>query len=305
MANQRSLREIALERTFSLYVTHFALWLTLLLPVIATGAVIFLAVKTAVLGTLGPGILPETMKVAMVAPWTAVVVWGLAGIGGGQICALLVLDRRAHPGVNMVLLAVLRRAPRLLATASLLVVVVGLALIAGLAVAAGLIYLPQLILPTLGVSAGTARTLSLLITLPMLVAGTAPALWTLARFGLSLPLSAIAETSPFAVLALSRRLSLGHGVTVIGLLIVTLLANAILVLLSRAAGSLVTLLFWREQFRPIFGAGPLDAAATGAGAWIQLGATIFANVVTVPLVLLPLAVLAVELTRDERHADVH
>ena len=76
-------------------------------------------------------------------------------------------------------------------------------------------------------------------------------------------------------------------------------------LLSRAAGSLVTLLFWREQFRPIFGAGPLDAAATGAGAWIQLGATIFAHVMTVPLVLLPLAVLAVELTRDERHADVH
>jgi hypothetical protein len=79
----------------------------------------------------------------------------------------------------------------------------------------------------------------------------------------------------------------------------------VLVLLSRAAGSLVTLLFWREQFRPIFGAGPLDVASTGAGAWIQLGATIFANVLTVPLVLLPLAVLAVELTRDERHADVH
>jgi hypothetical protein len=216
-----------------------------------------------------------------------------------------VLDRRAHPGVNMVLLAVLRRAPRLLATASLLVVVVGLAGLVGLAMAAGLIYLPQLVLPPMGVSPGTARTLSLLITLPMLVAGTAPVLWAVARFGLSLPLSAIVETSPFAILALSRRLSLGHGVTVVGLLIVTLLANAILVLLCRAAGSLVTLLFWREQFRPIFGAGPLDAAATGAGAWIQLGATIFANVVTVPLVLLPLAVLAVELTRDERHADVH
>ena len=33
MASQRSLREVALERTFSLYVTHFALWLALLLPV--------------------------------------------------------------------------------------------------------------------------------------------------------------------------------------------------------------------------------------------------------------------------------
>ncbi len=200
MAAQRSLREIALERTFSLYFTHFALWLTLLLPVIATGGVIFLAVRTAILGTLGPGTLPATVKAAMAGPWTAVLVWALAGIAGGQICALLVLDRRAHPGVNMVLLAVLRRAPRLLATASLFVVVVGLAGLAGLAMAAGLIYLPQLVLPPLGVSPGTARTLSLLITLPMLVAGAAPALWALARFGLSLPLSAIVETSPFAIL---------------------------------------------------------------------------------------------------------
>jgi hypothetical protein len=305
MAAQRSLREVALERTFSLYVTHFALWLALLLPVVATGAVIFLAVRSAILGTLGPGISAETIKASMAAPWTAAAVWALAGIGGGQICALLVLDRRAHPGVNMVLLAVLRRAPRLLATASLLVVVVGVAGLVGLTLAVGLIYLPQLVLPALGVSAGTARTLSLLISLPMLVVGLAPALWVLARYALSLPLSAIADTSPFAILSLSRRLSRGHGVSVVGLLVVTLLANSVVVLLSRAAGSLVTLLFWREQFRPIFGAGPLDAASTGAGAWIQLGATIFANALTAPLILLPLAVIAVELTRDERHADVH
>ncbi len=305
MAAPRSLREVALERTFSLYFTHFALWLALLLPVVATGAVIFLAVRTAILGTLGPGVSEDTLKASMAAPWTAALVWGLAGIGGGQICALLVLDWRAHPGVNMVLLAVLRRAPRLLATASLLVVVVGVAGLLGLALAVGLIYLPQLVLPAAGVSAGTARTLSLLITLPMLVAGLAPALWTLARFALSLPLSAIADTSPFAILGLSRRLSRGHGVSIVGLLVVTLLGNSVLVLLSRAAGSLVTLLFWREQFRPIFGAGPLDAASTGAGAWIQLGATIFASLLTAPLVLLPLAVLAVELTRDDRHADVH
>jgi hypothetical protein len=305
MASQRSLREVALERTFSLYFTHFALWLALLLPVAATGALIFLAVRSAITGTIGPGAALETMQGAMAAAWTAVLVWGLAGIGGGQICALLVLDRRAHPGVNMVLLAVLRRAPRLLATASLLVVVIGAAGLAGLVLAAGLIYLPQLVLPALGVSTGTARTLSLLIALPMLVAGLAPALWALSRYALALPLSAIADASPFAVLSLSRRLSLGHGVSVVGLLVVTVLANTILVLLSRAAGSLVTLLFWREQFRPIFGAGPLDPSSTGAGAWIQLGATIFANVLTLPLVLLPLAVLAVELTRAERHADVH
>jgi len=305
MPAHRSLREIALERTFSLYFTHFALWLTLLLPVIATGGVIFLAVQTAILGTLGPGTLPETVQAGMAAPWTAVLVWALAGIGGGQICALLVLDRRAHPGVNMVLLAVLRRAPWLLATASLLVVAVGLAGLLGLAVAAGVIYSPQLLLPALGVSAGTARTLSLLIMLPTLVAALIPPYWVLARYALALPLSAIAEASPFAVFRLSRRLSSGHAFAILGLLHVTAVANAILLLLFRAGGSLVTLLFWREQFRPIFGAGPLDPASTGAGAWIQLGATLFAHVLTAPLVLLPLAVLAVELTRDERHADVH
>jgi hypothetical protein len=93
-------------------------------------------------------------------------------------------------------------------------------------------------------------------------------------------------------------------VAVLGLLIVTVLANSILVILSRAAGSLVTLLFWREQFRPIFGEGPLDATATAAGGWVQLGATLFASVLTVPLVLLPLAVFAVELTRHDRTHDV-
>ena len=106
---RQALREIALERTFSLYFTHFALWLALLLPVVATGSVIFLAVRTAITGTLGPGAAAETVQGSMAAAWTAVLVWGLAGIGGGQICTLLVLDRRAHPGVNMVLLAVLRR----------------------------------------------------------------------------------------------------------------------------------------------------------------------------------------------------
>src|SRR6186713_3468375 len=80
MASPRSLREVALERTFSLYVTHFALWLALLLPVIATGSVIFLAVRSAITGTLGPDALPETLKASMAAPWTALLVWALAGV---------------------------------------------------------------------------------------------------------------------------------------------------------------------------------------------------------------------------------
>jgi hypothetical protein len=299
------LREVALERTFTLYFSHFALWLALLLPVIATGALIFLAIRSAMLGSLGPGAPPELVRASMAAAWSAVAVWGLAGAGGGQVCALLVMDRRAHPGVNAVLLAVLRRAPRLLATASVLIVVLGLVGLVGLGIAAGLIYLPQIALPPLGVAPGTARTLSLLITLPLLVAGVLPVFWAWGRFSLALPLAAIAEISPFALLGLSSRLSQGHALSIVGLTIVTLLANSILVLLSRAGGSLVTLLFWREQFRPIFGAGPLEAGSTGAGALVQLGATLFASTLTAPLILLPLAVFAVELTRDDRHAAIH
>lgn len=304
MAAQRSLREVALERTFSLYVRHFVLWLALLLPVLATGCLIFLALRTAIIGSLGPGAEPEVVRASMSAAWAAVVVWGLAGICGGQVCALLVLDRRAHPHVNHLLLAVLRRAPRLLATASLLILVVLAAGLAGLAVAAALIWLPRIALPPLGVSAGTARTLSLLVTLPLLVAGALPILWAFGRYALALPLAVIAEKSPFTILALAARTSGGHRASIVGLTIVTLLANSVAVLLSRMAGSLVTLLFWREQFRPIFGEGPLEAAGTSAGAWVQLGATLFASVLTVPLVLLPLAVFAVELTRHERTHDV-
>ena len=81
----------------------------------------------------------------------------------------------------------------------------------------------------------------------------------------------------------------------------TLAANSILVLLSRAAASLVTLLFWREQFRRS-SAGPLDPASTGARR-IQLGATIFANVLGAAG---PAAGGAGGGdTREERHADVH
>jgi len=67
MASPRSLREVALERTFSLYVTHFALWLALLLPVIATGSVIFLAVRSAITGTLGPDAAAEIVQGSLAA----------------------------------------------------------------------------------------------------------------------------------------------------------------------------------------------------------------------------------------------
>lgn len=297
MAAPRSLREVALERTFSLYFKHLVLWLALELPVVATGALIFLAVRAAAVGSLGPGADPETVRQVLPLAASAALVWGLAGLTGGQICALLAIDARATPAVNGVLVATLRRAPRLLATASILVVLVSGVGLMGLGLAALLIWLPQAVLPAIGVSPGTARTLSLLVMLPLLVAGILPALWTLGRHALALPLAAIAETSPFAIVALANRMTRGHTVSVLGLLIVTALANSVLVLLCRATAALGTLLLWPSQFRPIFGAGPLEAATTHAGAAILLGATGLATIVTLPLVLLPLSVFAVELTR--------
>jgi hypothetical protein len=298
MSAPRSLREVALERTFSLYLRHFTLWLALVLPVVATGAVIFAAVRAAALGSIGPGADPAVLRTVPPMAWAAAIVWGLAGVTGGQICALLVLDNHGNPAVNSVLLAVLRRSPRLLATASLLVVLVAGAGLAGLGVATALIWAPRILLPAMGLTAGTARSLSLLIALPLLVAGTAPALWVLGRHVIALPLAAVAETSPFAILGLARRLSRGHVFSILGLLVVTDLANTAVVLLCRAAAALGTLLVWPSQFRPIFGTGPLDAATTDVGAMILLGATAVAAIVTLPLLFLPVSVFAVELTRQ-------
>ena len=75
----------------------------------------------------------------------------------------------------------------------------------------------------------------------------------------------------------------------LGLLLVTVVASNVFVLLCRAAGSLATLLLAPDHFRPIFGEGPLGS---GAGAGVQLGATLAATFVTLPLMLLPLAVLS-------------
>jgi hypothetical protein len=293
-----SLREVALERTFSLYLRHLTLWLALLLPVVATGAAIFAAVRLAALGSLGPGADPALARGVLAMAWSAALVWGLAGITGGQICALLVLDGGGNPAVNGVLLAVLRRSPRLLATASLIVVLVGGAGLIGIGLATGLIWSPRLLLPMIGVSADTARALSLLIALPLLVAGTLPALWMLGRHVIALPLAAVAETSPFTIVGLAHRLSRGHAGAILGLLIITDLANTAVVLLCRAAAALFTLVVWPSQFRPIFGTGPLDAATTHPGAMILLGATVVGGLVTLPLFFLPISVFAVELTRQ-------
>jgi hypothetical protein len=78
---------------------------------------------------------------------------------------------------------------------------------------------------------------------------------------------------------------------------VTSLASQAIVLLTRAAGSLLTLLIAPERFRPIFGEGPLRSAA---GAEVQLGATLLATFLTLPLVLLPLSVLCLHLRDAEQ-----
>jgi hypothetical protein len=232
----------------------------------------------------------------------AALVWGLAGVTGGQVCALLVLDARGTPAVNSVLLAVIRRSPRLLATASLFVLLVGVAGLLGLGLATAAIWMPRLALPSLGVAAGTARSLSLLIALPLLVVGILPAVWAIGRHIIALPLAAVAETSPFAIVGLANRLSRGHVASILGLLIVADLANAVLVMLCRAAAALVMLFAWPSQFRPIFGIGPLNPATTDVGAMVLLGATAVASIVTLPLLLLPVSIFAVELTK-QRPAD--
>ena len=259
--------------------------------------------RLAALGSLGPGADATLERAVLPMAWSAALVWALAGITGGQICALLVLDNGGSPAVNSVLLAVVRRSPRLLATASLFVVLVGGAGLLGIGLATGIIWAPRLWLPALGVSANTARSLSLLIALPLLVAGILPALWVLGRHVVALPLAAVAETSPFAIVGLARRLSKGHVGSILGLLVIADLAITAVVLLCRAAAALFTLVAWPSQFRPIFGTGPLDAATTHPGAMILLGATAVAGVAMLPLLFLPVSVFAVELTR-QRPVDV-
>lgn len=297
MADPASLREIALERTFALYLQRWLLWLALLVPVAVTAGLVFLAVR-AVLAAAGAGGTPDPVsRAAAVMPGLAAAIWLIGGGIGAQVVALRTLTAGREPDVHASLLTVLPRLPRLLAVTAVVVVLVTAAGLAGAGTAAALAWVPRAALPALGASDATAKSISLLVLLPLLVAGSLPALWVFARHVLAIPLAALRDEPPFASLAAARRISRGRAGAVLGLFLVTTLAGNVVVLLSRAAGSLVTLLFAREHFRPIFGAGPLESSA---GAWVQLGTTAAASLVMLPLLLLPCAVLADEL---ERSAD--
>ncbi len=297
MADPAALRETALERTFGVYVRRWVLWLALLVPVAATAGLVFLAVRAA-LTAAGAGEATEAARRAVaVMPGLAAVIWLIGGGVGAQVLALRTLAAGREPDVHATLLTVLPRLPRLLAVTAVVVVLVAAAGLAGAGAAAALAWVPRAALPALGASEATAKSLSLLVLLPLLVAGALPALWIFGRHVLAIPLAALRDEPPFASIAAGRRISRGHAGTVLGLFIVTALAGNVAVLLSRAAGSLVTLLVARDYYRPIFGAGPLDSSA---GAWVQLGTTAAASLVMLPLLLLPCAILAVEL---ERSAD--
>jgi hypothetical protein len=172
---------------------------------------------------------------------------------------------------------------------ALIVSVLGLA---GLGVAAGLAWLPQWLLPALGASAATAKAISLLVLLPLLVLGSAPAIWAFGRHVLAIPLAAILERPAIAILARGREMARGHTGSILGLFLVASLAGTVAVLLFRLAGSLATLMLAPDYFRPIFGSGPLES---DAGLGVQIAMTAAATFLTLPLQLLPFAVFCLEL----------
>jgi hypothetical protein len=294
MADRRAVREVALERTFGLYVGHLLLWLALLLPVAATAALVLLGVRAIVGSVVDVAAAPPHLQRAADAiPIFAAIVWLLAGTIGGQTIGLAVLRTGAAPQVNPILAGLLRRAPRLLAATTLVCVLVAAAGLAGTGAAVGVASLPRLLAPALGLSESTGKALSLLILLPCLVAGIVPALWVFGRHILAVPLAAILERPPFAILAAGRAISRGSLGSILGLFIVTTLAGNVAVLLCRLVGSLGTLLFAREYFRPIFGSGPLG---TDAGLSVQFVATAIGTLITLPLQLLPFAYFGIELS---------
>ena len=260
------------------------------------------AIHVAIARALGASTWVESASAAMaravgVMPAVAATVWLLAAAVGAQALALAGWngERDGRPAV----VEVWRRlAPRLLgalAASTLVVVHVALLGLLGAAGAAGLAWLPLGVLPRLGVGEATARLLTLLVLLPLLVVGAVPALWWLGRHAMAIPLQVLAGGSAWASLRRARAATRGHAGSLLGLLLVTLLANQAVVLLTRAAGSLLTLIVAPEQFRPIFGEGPLRS--TG-GASVQIGATLLASLVTLPLVLLPLSVFCLSLTAE-------
>jgi hypothetical protein len=295
-----SSREALLEHTFALYWRHLTLWMGVLLPVAVTAASVYWLAGRAVAALMPAGVPPQVAAAVTVMPRLAAALWLLAGVVGAQVIALRDLASATNrmPPLLDILRRLLPRFAGTLATSTLVIVHVAALGALGAAVGAGLAGMPLSILPRFGASQGTSRSVALLLLLPLLVAGVLPAVWWLGRHAVAIPLQTLEGGSPWATLRTARAMTRGRIGSVLGLFIVTSVANSVLVLLCRAAGSLVTLLVAPDRFRPIFGEGPLRSTA---GAGVQLAATLVATFVTLPLVLLPFAVLCLWL-RDEASA---
>ncbi len=268
-----STRERALERTFMLYRRHFGLWLSLLAPVAMSAAFIWVALQRALAGASAGH--PDAVGRAVAAiPHVAAGVWLVAGGCGGQAIALVRIERGDDVHAWSILPPLARRSLHLLAVATLMFVGVTALGLLGIGLAGALAHIPLIALPAAGASATTAKSVSLLVLLPMLVAGVVPALWWFGRHVVALPLVAVVAMPARAALTHARRVSRGHVGTILGLFIVTALASNVVVLLARAVGSLATLLIAPERFRPIFGTGPWEGAA---GPEVQLAATLVAT----------------------------
>jgi hypothetical protein len=287
-------RERALERTFTLYRRHFGLWLSLLAPVSLVSALVWLLVGRA-LSVLSDGATEPVARAIATIPHVAGGVCLIAGAVGGQALALAALERGQHVHAWSMLRPLLARSAGVIATTAILTVGVSALGLAGLGLAGALAYVPLILLPMAGASATTAKSISLLVLLPALVAGVVPALWWFGRHVLALPLSAAVPLAPGSALGCARRLSRGRLGTILGLFIVTALASNVAVLLARAGGSLVTLVVAPERFRPIFGIGPW---AGSAGPEVQLVTTAAATFLTLPLVTLTFSVVAFALVAE-------
>jgi len=291
-----TVRERALERTFSLYRRQFWLWLSLLAPVALSAGLVWVLLERALAG-VGAG-QPDAVTRAIAAiPKVAAGVWLFAGACGGQALALVALERGEAVYAWSVLPALVSRAVPLLAIATLVFLGVASLGLLGLGLAGAIAHVPLILLPAAGASPNTAKSISLLVLLPLLVAGVLPALWWFGRHVLALPLGAVVAMSVGASLRYARQLSRGNLGTILGLFIVTTLASNVAVLLARAAGSLLTLLVAPDRFRPIFGTGPWAGAA---GPEVQLLTTLAATLLTLPLITLAFSVTAFALVSAAR-----
>jgi hypothetical protein len=297
-----SAREALLEQTFTLYWRRLGWWLKLVAPLAISAAAVYWLVDRAAQTVLPAHTPPWTARAAVIAPRFAAAAWLLAGVSAGQALALRAARDagQAWPSLGSVLGALAPRFPRALATTMLVLVSAAAIGVLSIGAAAALAAAPMTLLPRWGVSDGSARSLSLLVLLPLLVAGVAPVLWFLSRSLPAIAVGAIASLSPVAALRASRAATRRRVWAVLGLVIVTQCASNVVVLLSRMAGSLGTLLVAPDLFRPIFGEGPLRSAD---GAVVQLAATLAATAVMLPLMLLPFAVVAVAWTDEKQMGE--